>query len=88
MTRTLMRGMVGCAAARGSASRQKERACQSDGKRDECEIDFGELLHWFHVHLPGFVVALLPLRLRPHSFGAAESRIYPLCERELVRSTH
>lgn len=76
MTRTLMRGVVGCGVARGSASRQKDRACQCYRECDECEVDFGEVLDWFHDHRQGFVVALLPLRLRPHRLGQRSRTIF------------
>lgn len=76
MTRTLMRGVVGCTAARGSASRQKDHACECDRERDECKTDFGEVLDWFHDHIQGFVVALLPLRLRPHRLGQRSRTIF------------
>lgn len=71
-----MRGVVGCAAAGRSASRQEDRTCQCYRERDACEVDFGAVLDWFHDHLQGFVVALLPSRLRPHPLGQRSRTIF------------
>ncbi len=43
-----MRGMIGCAVACGSASRQKDHARECYRERDESEIDFGKVSDWFH----------------------------------------